>query len=97
MSRHFGRAAASRILPPADHRYPACTACLVPEHTLALRPRGWLAECQHADTAAGSTRRNSGVTEARCPVLNLLLDAKVRLRMEWLRDNGGTVQPVRRS
>ena len=27
-------------------------------------------------------------TEARCPVMNLLLDAKVDLRMEWLRDSG---------
>src|SRR5215469_10951612 len=28
-------------------------------------------------------------TEARCPVLNLLLDAKVDLRIEWLRDESG--------
>jgi hypothetical protein len=25
-------------------------------------------------------------TEARCPVMNLLLDAKVDLRFEWVRD-----------
>jgi uncharacterized OsmC-like protein len=35
-------------------------------------------------------------TEARCPVLNLLLDAKVNLHVEWLRDAGGTRQPVPR-
>jgi uncharacterized OsmC-like protein len=35
-------------------------------------------------------------TEARCPVLNLLLDAKVNLHIEWLRDTGGTRQPVPR-
>jgi uncharacterized OsmC-like protein len=35
-------------------------------------------------------------TEARCPVLNLLLDAKVNLHIEWLRDTGGTHQPVPR-
>ena len=35
-------------------------------------------------------------TEARCPVLNLLLDAKVDLRVEWLRDEGGTREPVPR-
>lgn len=33
-------------------------------------------------------------TEARCPVMNLLLDAKVDLRIEWLRDADGTRQPV---
>lgn len=35
-------------------------------------------------------------TEARCPVMNLLLDAKVDLRIEWLRDEDGTRQPVPR-
>src|SRR5215475_7025869 len=33
-------------------------------------------------------------TEARCPVLNLLLDAKVDLRIEWLRDADGTRETV---
>jgi hypothetical protein len=33
-------------------------------------------------------------TEARRPVMNLLLDAKVGLRIEWLRSSGGTVEPV---
>ena len=33
-------------------------------------------------------------TEARCPVMNLLLDAKVNLRIEWLRDEGGTLETV---
>jgi hypothetical protein len=28
-------------------------------------------------------------TEARCPVLNLLLDAKVSLRIEWHREHEG--------
>lgn len=35
-------------------------------------------------------------TEARCPVMNLLLDAKVDLRVEWLRDSGGTCETVPR-
>jgi uncharacterized OsmC-like protein len=35
-------------------------------------------------------------TEARCPVMNLLLDAKVDLRIEWLRDSRGTLEPVPR-
>ena len=34
-------------------------------------------------------------TEARCPVMNLLLDAKVDLRVEWLRGcGGGILQPI---
>ena len=33
-------------------------------------------------------------TEARCPVMNLLLDAKVDLRIEWVRDSGGTLKTV---
>jgi len=35
-------------------------------------------------------------TEARCPVMNLLLDAKVDLRIEWLRDEGGACEAVPR-
>src|SRR5262249_55506720 len=35
-------------------------------------------------------------TEARCPVMNLLLDAKVDLRIEWVRDSGGTLETVLR-
>lgn len=35
-------------------------------------------------------------TEARCPVMNLLLDAKVDLRIEWVRDSGGTLETVAR-
>ena len=34
-------------------------------------------------------------TEARCPVMNLLLDAKVDVRIEWVRDSGGTLETVR--
>lgn len=33
-------------------------------------------------------------TEARCPVMNLLLDAKVDVRVEWLRDDGRTREAV---
>lgn len=33
-------------------------------------------------------------TQARCPVLNLLPDAKVDLRIEWLRDADGTREAV---
>ena len=36
-----------------------------------------------------------GETEARCPVMNLLLDAKVDLRIEWVRDSGGTREIVK--
>ena len=35
-------------------------------------------------------------TEARCPVLNLLLDAKVNLQIDWLRDSGHAVEAVPR-
>jgi uncharacterized OsmC-like protein len=35
-------------------------------------------------------------TEARCPVLNLFLDAKVDLHVEWLRDTDGTREEVPR-
>lgn len=35
-------------------------------------------------------------TEARCPVMNLLLDAKVDLRLEWVRRSGGTLETVPR-
>jgi uncharacterized OsmC-like protein len=34
-------------------------------------------------------------TEARCPVMNLLLDAKVDLRVEWVRDSGGSLEAVK--
>jgi hypothetical protein len=36
-------------------------------------------------------------TEARCPVLNLLQDARVDLRMDWLRDTDGTREAVPRA
>jgi uncharacterized OsmC-like protein len=36
-------------------------------------------------------------TEARCPVMNLLLDAKVDLRVEWVLDRGGALEVVPRS
>jgi uncharacterized OsmC-like protein len=35
-------------------------------------------------------------TEARCPVMNLLLDAKVDLRIEWVRDSGRSLEAVLR-
>jgi len=34
-------------------------------------------------------------TEARCPVMNLLLDAKVDLRIEWVRDSAGSLETVK--
>jgi uncharacterized OsmC-like protein len=34
-------------------------------------------------------------TEARCPVMNLLLDAKVDLRIEWVRESDGTLETVK--
>ena len=33
-------------------------------------------------------------TEARCPLMNLLLDANVNLRIEWLRDSGRACETV---
>jgi hypothetical protein len=35
-------------------------------------------------------------TEPRCPVMNLLLDAKVELRIDWVRDSDGTLETVLR-
>jgi hypothetical protein len=35
-------------------------------------------------------------TEARCPVMNLLLDAKVDLWVEWIRDSDSGPQTVPR-
>ncbi len=35
-------------------------------------------------------------TEARCPVMNLLLDAKVNLHIEWVRDDGHGLQTAAR-
>jgi uncharacterized OsmC-like protein len=35
-------------------------------------------------------------TEARCPVMNLLLDAKVDLQLEWVRDSGSGLETVKR-
>ena len=35
-------------------------------------------------------------TEACCPVMNLLLDAKVVLRIEWFRDSSGTLETAPR-
>jgi uncharacterized OsmC-like protein len=36
-------------------------------------------------------------TEARCPVLNLLVDAKVDVTVEWFRRNGDDLETVRHS
>jgi hypothetical protein len=33
-------------------------------------------------------------TEARCPVMNLLRDAKVDLRIEWVRSSDGTLEAL---
>lgn len=35
-------------------------------------------------------------TEARCPVLNLLFDAKINLQIDWLRDSGHALEAVPR-
>ncbi len=35
-------------------------------------------------------------TEARCPVMNLLLDAKVDLHIEWVRDSDHGLETVAR-
>jgi uncharacterized OsmC-like protein len=36
-------------------------------------------------------------TEARCPVMNLLVDAKVDLQVEWVRDSGSQQEALLRS
>jgi hypothetical protein len=54
--------------------------------------RAVVATAEPVDALAGVI----AATEARCPVMNLLMDAKVDVRIEWRRDNAGTVQPVSR-
>ena len=61
-------------------------------HFQAVRVRAVVATAEPLPALAAVIKE----TEARCPVMNLLLDAKVDLRIEWVRDSGGTLETVLR-
>src|SRR5262245_46783972 len=61
-------------------------------HFQTVRVRAVVSTAESIDKLAAVIEE----TEARCPVLNLLLDAKVDLRIEWLRDEGGACEAVPR-
>lgn len=61
-------------------------------HFQTVRVRAVVATTEPLDALAAVIEE----TEARCPVMNLLLDAKVDLRIEWVRDSGGTLEAVLR-
>jgi len=61
-------------------------------HFQTIRVRAVVSTAESLEKLAGVIEE----TEARCPVLNLLLDAKVDLRIEWLRDETGTRETVSR-
>ena len=60
-------------------------------HFQTVRVRAVVATAEPMDALAAVIEE----TEARCPVMNLLLDGKVDLRVEWVRDSGGTLETVR--
>ena len=60
-------------------------------HFQNVRVRAVVATTEPVDALAAVIKE----TEARCPVMNLLLDAKVDLRIEWARDNGGSLETVK--
>lgn len=65
----------------------------------SVRPHFRTVEVRAVVTTGESVEKLAAVideTESRCPVMNLLLDAKVALRIEWLRDSGGVQQTVPR-
>jgi uncharacterized OsmC-like protein len=65
----------------------------------SVRPHHDGLEVRAAVTTDESVEKLAAVieeTEARCPVMNLLLDAKVAMQIEWLRDNGGAQHMVPR-
>jgi putative redox protein len=59
-------------------------------HFQTVRVRAVVATAGPAATLAAVIKE----TEARCPVMNLLLDAKVDLRIEWVRDSGASLETV---
>jgi uncharacterized OsmC-like protein len=61
-------------------------------HFQTVRVRAVVATTEPMDALAAVIEE----TEARCPVMNLLLDAKVDLGVEWVRDSGGTLETVPR-
>ena len=61
-------------------------------HFQTVRVRAVVATTEPVDKLAAVIEE----TEARCPVMNLLLDAKVNLQVEWVRDDGTGQQPVPR-
>jgi uncharacterized OsmC-like protein len=62
-------------------------------HFQTVRVRAVVATDEPAEALAAVIEE----TEARCPVMNLLLDAKVDLRIEWVRHSGGRQETVPRS
>jgi uncharacterized OsmC-like protein len=60
-------------------------------HFQTVRVRAVVATTEPMDALAAAIEE----TEARCPVMNLLLDAKVDLRIEWVRDSGGTQEAIK--
>ena len=62
-------------------------------HFQAVRVRAVVTTGEPMDALAAVIEE----TETRCPVMNLLLDAKVDLRIEWLRASSGILEPVPRS
>jgi len=59
-------------------------------HFQTVRMRAVVATADPAATLAAVIKE----TEARCPVMNLLLDGKVDLRIEWVRDSGASLETV---
>jgi len=60
-------------------------------HFQTVRVRAVVATTEPMDALAAVIEE----TEARCPVMNLLLDAKVDLRIEWVRDSAGSLETVK--
>jgi uncharacterized OsmC-like protein len=59
-------------------------------HFQAVRVRAVVATTEPMVTLAAVIEE----TEARCPVMNLLSDAKVDLQIEWVRDSDGSLETV---
>jgi len=59
-------------------------------HFQTVRVRAVVATAEPAEALAAAIEE----TEARCPVMNLLRDAKVDLRIEWVRSSDGTLEAL---
>jgi uncharacterized OsmC-like protein len=62
-------------------------------HFQTVRVRAVVATTEPMDALAAVIEE----TEARCPVMNLLLDAQVDLRIEWVRHSGGSLETIKQS